>query len=260
VAVSNGPTYPIESVDRALTLILAFEDTNSITITEASRLLGVSRSTAYRLLTVLEHRGFVNQNARTKVFHGGPALLRVGVAVTARSDLRNRLRPTLESIVSELDETAHLVVLQGTEVFFLDCVEGSRVIRATSRVGTSLPAHVTSGGKVLLAELPESHLDALLGSKALPRLTKKSTVSAASLRRELAKVRRQGWASNDGESEVGVRAVAVLAPAKLNSGDVDAAIAVAAPAQRVEKDQLEAIAAVIQRHIDATLDLGPDGD
>src|SRR6185312_16390664 len=91
----SGPAYPIESVDRALSLILAFEDSESITVTEASKFLGVSRSTAFRLLNVLEFREFVRQDPRTKIFHTGPALLRVGLSAVQRSDIRTTIRPLL---------------------------------------------------------------------------------------------------------------------------------------------------------------------
>src|SRR4051794_4137261 len=106
-----GPAYPIESVDRALSVILAFEENETLMISGIARTLGVSRSTAYRLLTVLEHRGFVRQDQRTKAFHGGPVLLRVGLAAVQRLDVRARLRPLLEAVVAEVGETAHLVTL-----------------------------------------------------------------------------------------------------------------------------------------------------
>jgi len=155
----SGPAYPIESVDRALSLILAFEDSESITVTEASKFLGVSRSTAFRLLNVLEFREFVRQDPRTKIFHTGPALLRVGLSAVQRSDIRTTIRPLLEEIVKQVDETGHLVVLQAGDAFYIDCVEGSKTLRATPRIGTVLPAHVSAAGKVLLANLSEARLD-----------------------------------------------------------------------------------------------------
>jgi IclR family transcriptional regulator, acetate operon repressor len=238
VAQETGPTYPIESVDRALTLLLAFETTDSMSITEAGKLLGVSRSTAYRLLSLLAYRGFVRQDERTKAFTGGPALLRVGLAAVNRSDLRTSLRPLLELVVARTDETAHLVVLQQRDAFFLDCVEGSKMIRATPRVGTSLPAHVTAAGKVLLAGLPEARLEDILSS-SLPAVTRRSTVSSDSLIRELAQVRKQGWALNDGESEVGLRAVAVPIDAALTGDGIESAITVAGPSERFDDKQVE---------------------
>ncbi|WCB91791.1 HTH-type transcriptional regulator XynR [Baekduia alba] len=241
-----GPAYPIDSVDRALSLILAFEDRESITITEAGKFLGVSRSTAFRLLNVLEHREFVRQDPRTKVFHSGPALLRVGLSAVQRSDIRTALRSTLEEIVREVGETAHLVVLQRNDAFYIDCVEGSSMVRATPRVGTVLPAHVSAAGKVLLANLPPARLDDLLANE-LVGVTKRSKTSAAGVRRELAKVRKRGWALNDGESEEGLRAVAVLISAEDNGTGVDAAITLAGPAQRLTDERIETVAETMLR-------------
>lgn len=243
--VDSQPAYPIESVDRALAVILAFEESDSFTINEISELLGVSRSTAYRLLNLLEHREFVRQDPRTKVFHGGPALLRVGLAVVNRSDLRSALRPLLERVVAEVDETAHLVVLQRGDAFFLDCVEGSPMVRATPRVGTSLPAHVTAGGKVLLANLPPARLDEILAGD-LQSVTARSKTSASAVKRELAMVRKQGWALNDGESEVGLRAVAALVDGAAAGTGIDSAITVAGPAQRLSDRRLDEIADILR--------------
>lgn len=237
----NGPAYPIESVDRALIVILAFEESDTITIADISKRLGVSRSTVFRLLNLLEHRGFVRQDKQTKAFHRGPALLRAGLAAVGRSDLRASARPLLERVVKELDETAHLVVLQGSSAFFLDCVESSKMVRAASRVGTALPAHVTASGKILLAGLSDEKLDEVLSGK-LESVSPRSKRSSASVRREVVKARERGWAINDGESEVGLRAVAVrIDPVDAGMG-IDAAITVAGPAQRLDDRRMDEIA------------------
>jgi DNA-binding IclR family transcriptional regulator len=246
VATQTRPPYPIESVERALALLMAFEDTEVITIREAGELLAVSRSTAYRLLSLLEHFDFVRQDPQTKAYHRGPALLRIALAALDRSDIRGRLRPLLERVVSELDETCHLVVLQDTQALFLDCVESSRTIRATPRTGTSLPAHCTAAGKVLLAGLPLPQLDALL-AKELPSLTRRSKTSPASVRRAVGEVRKRGWATNIGESEDGLHAVAVTVPRTATGSGVDAAITVAGPTQRLDAERLEALAPRLQQ-------------
>jgi IclR family transcriptional regulator, acetate operon repressor len=247
--VTEGPAYSIESVDRALSVILAFEETDTLTITEIGRQLGVSRSTAYRLLSVLEQRGFVRQDRRTKAFHGGSALLRVGLAASRRSDIRAELRPVLEKVVADVDETAHVVTLDRGEALFIDCVESTKTIRASSRIGTSLPAYVTASGKVLLGNLPREQLDAILAGDL--RRVGGRRISAASVRRELAKVRSQGWALNDGESEVGLRAVAVLIDGSATQSGHDAAITVAAPASRLDDARVEKVSKVLKQHIAA---------
>jgi IclR family acetate operon transcriptional repressor len=237
---SDGPTYPIESVDRALTVILAFEEIDTLTVSEIGRRLGVSRSTAYRLLGVLEHRGFVRQDPRTKMFSAGQALLRVGLAAARRSDIRATLHPLLAQCVAEVRETAHLVVLDRREAFYVDCVESPQMVRATSRVGTSLPAQVSAAGKMLLAFLPPAQLDAFLAGP-LASVTRKSKTSPTTIRRELKKVAQQGWAINDGESEVGLRAVAVRVPAAQTGLAVDAAITTAGPSSRMSDERMKEI-------------------
>jgi len=241
--------YPIESVDRALSLLLAFEETDTLGIAEASRRLGVSRSTAYRLLSMLEFKGFLRQDPRTKAYSGGPALLRVGLAAVRGMDLREHLRPLLISIAKEVDETSHLVILQRADAFFLDCVEGSRTIRAAARTGTSLPAHCTAGGKVLLAHLPDDRLEAVMAGTKLAALTKRSLTSAKKLERELRQIRAQGYARNDGESETGLRAVAVRVDQARDNAGIDAAITVSGPADRLDDDRLAEVVDVLRRHV-----------
>jgi IclR family acetate operon transcriptional repressor len=233
----DGPAYPIDSVDRALTLIMALQEADSIRVSEAGRMLSVSRSTAYRLLSLLEHREFVVQDPGSKAFHAGPALLRIGLAAVYRSDLRSSLRPLVQSIV-----------LQGAQAYFLDCVEGSKSIRATPRVGTPLPAHVTAGGKVLLAALDPEQVKALLPEK-LPAVTGRSKLSRAAVLKELNEVRSRGWAFNDGESEDLLRAVSVRVPGSPGRGGVDAAVTVAGPQQRLDDKRIEEIVEAIQQNI-----------
>jgi DNA-binding IclR family transcriptional regulator len=244
---ADGPAYPIGSVDRALTVLLAFQTTESLTVGEVGELLGVARSTAYRLLSLLEHRDFVRQDPATKAFHGGPALVRVGLTAVHRSDVRVHLRPLLQRIVDEVDETTHLVVLQQGEAFFLDCVEGTKMVRSTSRVGDSLPAYVGAGGKVLLSQLPEDKVDGEILVTGVKAVTPRANTSIEAVRRDLATVRERGWSLNDGESEAGLRAVSVFVPGAPEYGSVDAAVSVSGPAERLPDDQLEDIIEVMKR-------------
>lgn len=246
----DGPAYPIESVDRALRVILAFEDTESMTVTEAGRLLGVSRSTAFRLLGVLEHRGFVRQDKRTKVFHPGPALLRTGLRAVARSDVRLLLRPVLERVVAAVDETAHIVVLDNERAFYIDCVEGSKVLRATSRVGSSLPAHVSAAGKILLTRLPSDRVSQILSGQ-LVALTRRSKTSPVRIARELDQARKRGWAVNDGESEEFLRAIAVVVDTERSGASIDAAVTVAGPINRLTGARVNAVAATMLEIVDS---------
>jgi DNA-binding IclR family transcriptional regulator len=243
---SDGrPGYPIGSVDNALRLLLAFRDQSRLRLSDASALLGVAHSTAHRLLAMLAYHGFVRQDPDTRAYEAGPALLEVGLAVVRRMDLRSIVHPVLTELQRRFSETAHLAVLEGREVRYLDSVESDRALRVVSRTGTRLPAHCTSVGKALLAALPAEQFAALYASDAdlLPAATHNSITSLERLSAQLAEVRRRGYATNKEESEDGVGSVAVTMTGAQSEGI--AAISVAAPLTRLSASRIRQIAPVL---------------
>lgn len=244
----EAPRYPIESVDNAVRLLLAIHEHGSITVVDGSRLLNVARSTAHRLLAMLQYRGLVQQDTILKTYLPGPVLIEIGLSAVRNIDIRGQVRPHLEQLVQAVGETAHLVVRRGASVMFLDCVESERALRAGSRTGTVLPAHCTASGKALLAELPNDTIR-LLFSGGLPRLTDRSLTSIEDLLVQLATVRRRGHAINLGESEDQLNAVAkaIYDP----SGAAVGAITVAGPSFRLREARLSEVAARIGEASDA---------
>ena len=245
---SSGPRYPIESVDNALKLLLLLRDRPAISVSEVSEELSVAPSTAHRLLAMLVHRGFVRQDPATKAYAAGPVLAEISFAALRDSDIRPRARPFIEELVREVGETVHLVMLNGTRVLFTDCVEGTRALRAGSRVGTRLPAQCTAGGKVLLAELPDDQIRELYRDEELEQLTPRSVATVTGLLTRLDETRRHGYALNDGESEEELRAVAVAI--RDLAGRVRAAITLSAPGYRLPPDQVPGVVAAMRRTAD----------
>src|SRR5437588_9597981 len=142
VPATSGPApqYPIESVDNALKILLLLGERSDLRLTEVAEYLGVASSTAHRLLAMLQYRGFVRQEARTKEYLPGTALTGVAFAVLRRFEVRETMRPFLERINRELAETVHLGSLEGAMVRFIDAIESPRPVRVASRLGMSLPA------------------------------------------------------------------------------------------------------------------------
>ncbi len=136
-------------------------------------------------------------------------------------------------------------MLQGRNVLFLDCVEARLALRAGSRTGQLLLAHCTAAGKAMLAELPAERLHELYERERLPTLTPRSIAARARLLKELSEVRQRGYATNDGESEANLRAVAAVVRDRTGQGR--AAITVAAPDHRMSLKQMRTIAAAIER-------------
>lgn len=243
-----GPRYPIESVDNALKILLLLRDRTAIGVSEVSEDLAVARSTAHRLLAMLTHHGFVRQDPATRAYTAGPVLVEVGLAALRDSGIRPVARPFIEELVGEADETTHLVTLNGTHLMFVDCVEGTRALRAGSRTGGMLPAHCTAGGKALLAELPDERVRGLYPGEELEQLTPESISTVTGLLTQLGEARRHGYALNRGESEEGLRAVAVAI--RDAAGRPRAGLTLAAPDNRLLPDRVPAVVTAMRRAAD----------
>ena len=240
-----GPKYPIESVDNALRLLLMVAEHGQIRVSEASAELGTAVSTAHRLMAMLAHHGFVVQDPETKAYKAGHVLLRIGLSSVQNLDIRTLLRPFLAELRDETGETVHAVILQGSEVLFIDCAESPMALRVASRVGTLMYAHCTSVGKAWLACESDDFLRGLYPLPRLPALTPNSITSRAALMAELAEVRRLGYAHNEGESEVGVGSVSCAV--RDREGRPVASISVSVPLPRMTPDRWEVLAKAVQR-------------
>ncbi|HSJ44610.1 MAG TPA: IclR family transcriptional regulator [Euzebyales bacterium] len=236
----DRPAYLVESVDRALRVLQLLRERQDLTLTTVSRSLGVAPSTAHRLLSTLAYRDFVRQDPDTKVYTAGQALLTIGLAAVGSLDVRRLARPELEALAAELGETVHLACLDGDKVLFLDTVESPRPVRVTDRTGVTLPAYSAASGKVLLAELAPDVLQGLL-PKVLPAVTHRTCTSRDELDRELAEIRRTGFAVNLGESERGLSAVAVAVPS--SSGPSALALTASVPSEHISAGEIERMAA-----------------
>lgn len=238
-----APQYPIDSVDKALRLVLLMADKPEIRLSEAARFLGVATSTAHRLLAMLQYHGFVRQDPRTRVYRPGPAFASVAFSVFSRFDVQGVAGPVLRRLSEQLRETVHIALLDGAAVRFIAAVEGPQAVRVASRVGRSLPAHCTSSGKALLAQLGEFELHRLLPAERLATVMPRSIGSRTDLERELSAVRERGYATNCEESEEGVASVAVAVPTRAPGFQL--ALNLAAPTYRLPPAQYPAIAATL---------------
>jgi DNA-binding IclR family transcriptional regulator len=162
--------------------------------------------------------------------------MEIGFAALRGLDVRRLARPHLEALSRQLGETVHLLALEGGQCRFLDSVESMATVRVSSRAGWALPAHSTSGGKILLSALSRDARDRLFPKGRLAGLTARTTTTRQALEAELDAVASRGYATNFEESEVGLSAVAVMIrdPDSLPL----AAISVSAPAARLPEERV----------------------
>ena len=231
------------SVQRVAALLKAFTGAqDSFTLAELSRLTRLPESTVYRLLATLQDEGFVERTAeRNGRYQLGLELFRLGSAALNGRGLGREIFPHVEALAIDTGETVNLGVLYGCNVLYVHKIESEKPLRASLTVGsTSVPAHCSANGKVLLAHLSDDRLERLIGARPLERRGLNTITDQAVLRRELERIRERGYSVDDLEFADDIRAVG--APIRDHHGDVVAAIAVAGPATRFSLEGVHELA------------------
>jgi DNA-binding IclR family transcriptional regulator len=230
-ASSRPYGYLIESVDNSARILLMLKNRPAIRAADIARELGVARSTAHRMVSTLQHRGLLRQNAEDKSYSAGFALVELGLSILGATDLRTAVKPYLDRLAGRTGETTHLLLLEEQEVVFVAGTEGEHVVRAALRVGSRLPAHVTAAGRCLLAALPEEQVVDLYPSPRLRGGTRNAIHGRKELLEDLRRVRAAGYAVNEAESEESLLAVGM--PVRDSRGAAQGAISVSGPVDRM---------------------------
>jgi len=224
--------YPgTQAVVRAVRLLKACAGRPSPRLGDLCRSQRLHKTTAYRLLSALESEGLL-ERTDDDAYRLGPEMVALGNQALGAPQLREAARRELDALAEATRETATLEVLAGDDVLILDEAMGGRVVGTVPSLGTRWPAHATSTGKVLLAYRSNGHAHA----RPLPGFTPRTIVDPAALARELARVRRRGYAVSAEELEPGF--VAVGAPVHAADGTVVAAISVGGPRTRLNAGRI----------------------
>ena len=209
-------------------------------VTDISRQAGLDKSTVSRILASLSSAGYLEKNESSKAYSLSWKWLKLGNAVMGRYvDIRVAAVPFLDELAKQTDEIVHLAVLDKTEVVSLEKRGRSRALTIGTQVGGRAPAHASSLGKMLISDMTEEELLATFGRTPLVRLTNKTITNMTDLLKEMRKVKKQGFAFDDGECHEGVQCLA--APVKDSSGRIIAAISVIVPKQRMSRTKREEI-------------------
>jgi IclR family transcriptional regulator, KDG regulon repressor len=230
----------LSSVATAIALLKAFsEDEVEIGVSSLAKRLGVAKSTVHRLAVTLVSEGMLEQNPENERYRLGIALFGLGALVRRRMDVSTEAKTHLFALRESTGETVHLAVLHGTEIMYVYNLESTHAIRMRSDIGVRKPAYCTAEGVAMLAFHDPAVVDEVVAKGLRPR-TPKTNTDPQAFRRVLAEVRERGYAIEDEESEVGMRAIA--APIRNGSGEAVGAIGVAGPVPRLSEETLAAFA------------------
>lgn len=225
------------SVIKAFAVLRLFSDTRAeITAAVVSRELGMNAITAHRFLKTLEHVGALVAVSKG-VFRLGFTLVDLGDRAAHAGGLARTLQPILDRITADLDEAAMATIFSADMVVCIARSHAGRALSVDVRVGTRLDAYCTAHGKLWLAHLREAELDRYLATVPLDAMSDRTIVDRDGLLAELARVRRRGFAGNDGEREEGIRAIAV--PILTRTGRMVSGLSVFGPSFRMTDAVME---------------------
>ncbi|MBP1203470.1 IclR family pca regulon transcriptional regulator [Duganella sp. 1411] len=231
----TDPSF-MTSLARGLAVVQAFSDSRKPqTIANISQKTGIPRAAVRRCLHTLRELGYVD--AELNNFSLRPKVLTLGYSYLSSTPLTVSAQPYLNDISRTLNESSSMAVLEDGEVLYVARASTARVMSVALNTGSRLPAYCTSLGRVMLAHLPPDELERYLAKTKLRAMTENTVTNPKRLREILADVRRDGYAINDEELELGLRSIAV--PVRGASGQVLAALNVGAQAARVSVKQLE---------------------
>lgn len=228
----------VKSAERCLDLLELFADhPDGLTLTDVSERTRWPKSSVLGLLRTMQNREFLASGRDSGSYRLGPRVAAIGAAYVQGISLAEEGQAVVRMVSRACDETVHLAVLQGRDVLYIAKEEGGGHMRMVSMVGRMVPAHGTGVGKMLLAMLPLTDLDALYPpGKDLPRLTDKTLTDRDAFMRRLERVREQKYATDDGESTVGVNCLA--APILDVNANVVAAMSISVPEPRFTEDRI----------------------
>lgn len=243
--------YMVPALARGLALLEAFgPEKPALTLVEMAKAIGTTRSSAYRLVYTLTELGFLERDEDAKTYRLGSRVLGLGFSFLSSHELVEVARSHLETLSDAINCSAHLGVLDGTEIVYLARVAVKRALTSGIQVGSRLPAHATSIGRAILMTLPPDEVRERFAGLPLKPFTAETPTTLDGLVQRLAQDRALGYALSRSAFEPGIASVA--APVYGADGIAQGAINITTPESSLHGDELET------RIKDAVLDAAAD--
>lgn len=239
---NTDSTKTIGAVDRALAILELFsERAPELGITEMARMTKLHKSTLAGLVYTLERRGYLFQNQETRKYRLGLRLAERAQVALNKFAVADIARPHMAALLTLHDESINLAVLENTEVIYIDHMSSSQPLGVHVKVGKRAQISCTALGKAMLANMPPTDQEILIGKIKLEKITVHSIGTLAELRADLELTRRRGFALDDEENELGGRCVS--SPIFDWTGRVVAGVSLSAPVQRFTTDLINSYGA-----------------
>jgi IclR family transcriptional regulator, pca regulon regulatory protein len=231
--------YFIETVHRGLRILEAFSaDQPTLSLVEIAAAVELDKSTAFRFVYTLQELGYLERDPESKRYRPGLKVLRLGFTVLNSLDSAQIARPYLKALSDATGTATNMSLRDGDEIVYVLRVSPLQILNVNLRVGSRLPVHCSSMGKVQLLDFSRDELVALLGSGPLQSYTPRTITDLDRLCADLAQARGQGYAVSDEEMLVGVCSLA--APIRDTAGEIVAAVNMSIASAGLSRQEMEA--------------------
>lgn len=239
------PTPLNNSVVKAFAILDLFDDKRQeVTARDVATLVGLNGITAHRFLKTLVDTGVLS-SPRRGVFILGGKLIDYGERAKSFSRLAACIQPFLNELAMETREGAMATTFDGSLITCIAAAHSDQTFSFNARVGARMEAYATANGKLWLAMMDPPALDSFFAANALNPLSENTLIDETALRRELEKIRANGYATNRGERETGLSAIAV--PVRTSGGNMVAGMSVFGPSPRFHEQTETRILSLLLR-------------
>jgi len=232
-----------QSLERGLQALLFLSSRKSIGVTELAEEL--HKSTAFRILETLQRYNMAEQNKNTAKYKLGPAILKFSEQLYKNLNIISVAKPYMYKLADEVGESVHLTVLSNDSAVVIEQIMTNSRLQVNARLGNAEPLNSSSVGKCLLAFSPSELTEKILKRMAYPRFTEKTITDENELRKELEKIKKDGYAVDDGEISEEIKCVA--APIFNHTGEVIYSIGISGPYYRMKEDKMKTVITKLMR-------------
>jgi len=241
----EGKLDSVQSVDRVLDIIEVLStEQDGLGVTTIANKVGLHKSTAHRLLTTLANRGYVAKTGEGNYKIGLKLIEAVSCYINSL-ELQTEARPYLMQLTGELGLTSHLGILDRDMVVYIEKMDVVSSIRMYSQIGLRMHSYCSSLGKCLLSNYSKEELNGIMKDCSFIKFTNNTIGSMEELHKEINKVRKQGWAMDNEEYEIGHRCIG--APIYDYKGDIIAAISASGPKNLIKDDRIQDVANAVKK-------------
>jgi DNA-binding IclR family transcriptional regulator len=242
--MADGEKQVVSSLNRGLLILEALIESDTLGVSELSRMLSINKTTVFRLLSTLVARGFAEKDPETSKYRLSAKFNRPRFQALDDVRLRELSRPFVEKLTHLTGESTGLCMLSGNSGVLIDNCISSQMITAKLTIGMDEPLHCTSLGKALLSAQPEPERERLIRATSLFVMTPNTISDENAFREEIDRTAREGAAWDDEEYSLGMRCIA--APVFTVTGMPVASIGISGPLSRVNESTRRALTQIVK--------------